>query len=56
MAISTCFHLHEHRAAVYGRADLYRPIGCFSVLPIRSSIPVMHVVRAVNRSINCMQY
>ena len=28
LAISTCFHMHGLRAAVYGRADLHRHIKC----------------------------
>ena len=45
-AISTYFHLHEYRAAVYGRADLHRYIGCFGVPPMRSFITLMNARRS----------
>ena len=52
LAISAYFHLHRLRAAVSGRADLQRRIGCFGRPSIQSSVPPMHVYRAINRSIN----
>ena len=44
--ITICFDVHELRAAVYGRADLYRLSNCFARYRMRLTNVLAHARRS----------
>ena len=54
--VTTCFHVHELRAAVYGRADLRIPGKLFGTYRMRPTNTSMHVVWAIGRLVKYVHY
>ena len=52
LVITTCFYVHELPTAIYGRAELHRPVKWFGRYRMRPTNTRMHVVWATNRSVN----
>ena len=56
LVITTRFDAHDLREAEYGRADLHRPGRCFSSNRMRPAYTRMLLFRAIDRSVNYVQY
>ena len=52
LVITTCFHVHELPTAMYGCAGHHIPVPSFNRYQMRPTNTPMHVVRAINRSVN----